>query len=75
MIHKESKLLVSRESKPSVLQYTYAYNVYTGKFWDGIWYTATRKFAKPVTFAFIEEFLHSLAPSQRTNMRFIKAAK
>ena len=52
---------------------TYAYNVNVGKFWDGEWFTATRKYAAPVDARFWARF----RPHHSKNTTFMrsKAAK
>lgn len=45
----------------------YAYNVYVGKFWDGEWYTATRKYAVPIDLRF-EQSLVNADIRQLTNL-------
>lgn len=45
----------------------YAYNVYTGRYWDGAWFTARRKSAAPVTPEFVSS-IAAMLPAQRGNL-------
>ena len=45
----------------------YAYNVYTGRYWDGVWFTARRKSAAPVTPEFVSS-IAAMLPAQRGNL-------
>lgn len=55
----------------------FAYNVYIGKYWDGEWYTATRKFAVPINARFWSEHhvQHTNTLFVRPNVKLSKVAK